>query len=240
MPTVGMIVPPAEGNVPPEPPALYPEIAFLAEGLALPELTLDGYESVIAHTANLASRLKERGAEAISLMGTSLSFYRGHEGNRQVLKAMREATGLPVTTMTDSVLSALDSFDAKRISVATAYTKPVNRTLQVYLEAAGYEVVSMVSLGLKGVSDILSVGDQELMDLGLKAHNEGPESDALFMSCGGLRTLPVVAPLEAAVNKPVITSATAGAWGAVRLVGHPGTSAGWGSLFDTDAPLLAS
>ena len=37
--TIGMIVPPAAGEVPPEPPVLYPDLTFVAEGLALPKLT---------------------------------------------------------------------------------------------------------------------------------------------------------------------------------------------------------
>ena len=101
---IGMIVPPASGEVPPEPPILYPMLNFIAEGLALPRLTPKGYDTVIEDTAGLAIKLKERGAEAIALMGTSLSFYRGPAGNRAVIEAMREATDLPVTTMTNSVL----------------------------------------------------------------------------------------------------------------------------------------
>lgn len=233
MTTIGMIVPPADGAVPPEPPVLYPDLRFVARGLALPELTPEGYDSVIDHVADLAVQLKEDGAEAVSLMGTSLSFYRGPAGNAQVLAAMQAATDLPVTTMTESVLDALRAFDAGRIAVATAYTDVVNGRLRDYLTHEGLEILSLEALSLTDVKTIQSVGDADLIALGTSAARAAPEAEALFISCGGLRTLSVIQPLEEALGIPVVSSATAGAWGAARLTGHSGQAAGYGRLFET-------
>lgn len=231
MTCVGMIVPPVDGAVPPEPPELYPDIRFVARGLALPELTPEGYDSVIDHVAGLAKALKDDGAEAISLMGTSLSFYRGPAGNAEVLAAMKAATGLPATTMTVSVIEALQAVGARKLAVGTAYTQTVNDRLRGYFTDEGFEICSLCSLDLTDVKAIQSVGDAELIALGEQAADAAPEADALFISCGGLRTLPVIVPLETATGLPVLSSATAGAWGAVRLTGHSGRAAGYGRLF---------
>ena len=92
LPTIGMIVPPAAGAVPPEPLELYGARArFIAEGLALKALSPEGYDAVIERVAALAVRLKSRGAEAISLMGTSLSFYRGAAFNDELIATMKAA-----------------------------------------------------------------------------------------------------------------------------------------------------
>ena len=164
--TVGMIVPPAAGEVPPEPPVLYPDIRFVARGLGLPELTPDGYDSVIDHVADLAVQLKAEGAQAVSLMGTSLSFYRGPQGNTEVLNAMARATDLPVTTMTDSVIDALQAVGATRLAVGTAYTDTVNRRLIDYFEQTEFDIASLKALNLTDVAKIQSVGDADLIDLG--------------------------------------------------------------------------
>ena len=228
---VGLIVPPADGAVPPEPLALYPDVTFVARGLGLPRLTKDGYDAVIDRVAQLAAELKDEGARAVSLMGTSLSFYRGPAGNAEVLEAMRRATGLPVTTMTDAVLEACAALGAQRLAVGTAYAPPVNRMLRDYLRASGLDVLGLEALNLTEIDDIQSVGTDELINLGRQASSQAPGADALFISCGGLRTLPVIAPLEAVLGIPVISSATAGAWGAVRCAGHHGqTSAPGGML----------
>lgn len=234
MTVVGLIVPPAEGAVPPEPPVLYPELRFMARGMGLPELTPEGYDSVIDYTADLALQLKQDGAHGVSLMGTSLSFYRGPQGNAQVLEAMRGATGLPVTTMTDSVIAALHTFETRRLAVATAYTDVVNARLRDYLTQAGFEILSLAALDLTDVEAIQATSTQDLVALGLEAVALADAPDALFISCGGLRTLPAILPLEAQTGLPVISSATAGAWRAAQLVGHSGRAPGHGRLFETD------
>ncbi|MDX2484639.1 MAG: aspartate/glutamate racemase family protein [Pseudodonghicola sp.] len=232
MTTIGMIVPPAAGAVPPEPPQLYPDLEFIATGLAIPEVTPEGFNQVIDRLSDLAANLKARGAQAISLMGTSLSFYRGPEGNAEVLQALRTGGGVPVTTMTDSVLAALAAVGAKRVAVATAYTDPVNQALTRYLTAFGYEVVSLEAMHLKTVDEVFATTDDDLIALGNRAVKAAPGADCLFISCGGLHTLPVIPLLETAHDLPVISSATAGAWGAARLAGHSGRAPGSGRLFE--------
>jgi len=75
-PILGMIVPTAAGQVPADAKVLYPEgVEFIATGLGLGKLTPEGYASVIDRTGELAQALAARGAQGISLMGTSLTFF---------------------------------------------------------------------------------------------------------------------------------------------------------------------
>ena len=232
MTRIGMIVPPAAGELPPEPPVLYPDIDFLSVGLGIPEVTPEGFNQVIHRLGELAAGLKDKGAEAVSLMGTSLSFYRGPEGNAEILAALAEGCGLPVTTMTDSVLEALTAVGGKRVAVATAYTDAVNQALTRYLEHSGFTVAALEAMHLKTVEQVFAVTDDDLIALGERAIAAAGEADSLLISCGGLHTLGVIPVLEARHGLPVISSATAGAWGAARLGGHSGRSPGHGKLFE--------
>lgn len=234
LPLVGMIVPPAHGQVPVEPLALYSERArFIARGLALQELTKKGYDGVIDKVTDLACELRDAGAQAISLMGTSLSFYRGESFNRDLIASMSEVTGLPTTTMTDSVIEALHVMGARRLAVATAYDPSVNRLLSAYLETAGFEIVSLKALQLTDIDAVQATGPEELIMLGNDAISAAEKPvDALFISCGGLKTLPVNPVLEAHHGLPVISSALAGAWGAMRCAGLDASAAGAGRLFE--------
>ena len=91
-PRIGLIVPPATGEVPFEGPALYgSRIAFHARGLGLGSVTPAGYDEVIESVVGHARALAEQDMRAISLMGTSLSFYRGAGFTRE----LRERTGRP-------------------------------------------------------------------------------------------------------------------------------------------------
>jgi arylmalonate decarboxylase len=224
---VGVIVPPADAVVPPELPQLYGDrLDFIAEGLALGRLTPQGYDEVIDKVAAAARRLVERGACAVALMGTSLSFYRGKAFNQQLVRTMMDATGVPVTTMSNAIVEALHAVGAHRLAVATAYTAPVNERLRDFLQQSGFEVLTLQSLDLVEVHDVHAVGDDELMALGRRAGTSAPGADGLLISCGGLRTLPVELPLERSLGVPVVSSAVAGAWAAARLAGHAGRVAG--------------
>ena len=130
---IGLIVPPADGAVPPEAPLLYPTLHFEALGLALPEISASGFDAVCGAIIDKAQRLAARGAEAISVMGTSLTFYRGADANRELQRAIRDATGLPATTMSSAVVNALRVLGVRRVGLATAYTDDLNRRLEALL-----------------------------------------------------------------------------------------------------------
>ena len=226
-PVLGVIVPPADGAIPPELPQLYGgRLACVGAGLGLPQMSQGGYDSVIGRVAELSRALAAKGAQAIALMGTSLSFYRGAEFNDRLVDTMREATGLPATTMSNAIVDALRAVGARRLAVGTAYNEDVNSRLASFLAASGFEVLALESMGLLSVEQVLSVTQDELMALGLRAAAAAPDADALLISCGGLRTLALTAPLEQRIGKPVISSAVAGAWAAARLLGLEPPSAG--------------
>ncbi len=231
MPLIGMIVPPAAGAVPPEAPALYPEGArFIAEGLGLERLTPDGYDAVIDDVVGAAERLAARSADVVVLMGTSLSFYRGAVFNRSLISAMREATGLPATTMSAAIVEALQAVGGRRVALATAYVDDVNRRLADFLQDEGFQIAGLAALEIADVNQILAVTEDTLIDLGERGAAAAPDADTLFISCGGLRTLGVTASLEATTGLPVVSSAVAGAWSAMRLAGLPTQVPGRGQL----------
>jgi len=230
-PVVGILVPPAHGEVPPEPVAIYPEIEFIATGMGLQRMNEAGYGDAIERTAEAARALKERGADAIFLGGTSISFFRGHAFNDEVEAEMARATGLPAKTLSTAIVEALRAVGAKRLAAGTAYTDAVNRLFKQYIEPLGFEVLSLRKLDLEDVDDVLVVTDDDLIALGLGAAEDAPEADTLVISCGGLRTLRVTVPLEERTALPVVSSSMAAAWAAARLVGHSGRAEGYGRLF---------
>jgi arylmalonate decarboxylase len=231
-PVIGLIVPPAAGAVPPEPPALYPSVRFTARGLGLRQLAADGYAEAVERVRMLARALvEEDGAQAVCLMGTSLSFFRGGAFNDELVAIIENATGRPATTMSHAVCGALETLGARRLAVGTAYDDDVNRRLSAFLTARGFEVRSMVGMGIVAVDDVFAVTPDQVTDLGRRAADAaGSAAEAVFVSCGGLPALHLAAALEDETGLPVVASSTAGAWGAVRLLGHSGAAPALGRL----------
>ncbi len=215
-----MIVPPAAGKVPPEATQIYPAgVQFIARGLGLNQLTAEGYDGVIGRVSELAEELAAEGADAVALMGTSLSFYKGAAFNALLHRTLSNATGLPVTTMSTGIIDSLNALGIRNVAVATAYSDDVDTKLRKFLQETGFNVCSMKNLGLVEVEKVRAVGEEEIFKLGISAARTATNSpDGLLISCGGLATGNLVDRLEQATQLPVVTSATSGVWAAARLL----------------------
>ena len=77
VPTLGLIFP-VTRPVPPEGLAMYPTgVKFITTALGLKTMTPEGYDAVIDRIGPAGEKLASQGANAVVLMGTSLSFYQG-------------------------------------------------------------------------------------------------------------------------------------------------------------------
>lgn len=228
-PVMGMIVPPADGQVPPEAKRLYPHgVKFLAEGVAFHGMTIASYEEATPRIVPAALKLKERGATAISIMGTSLTFYKGAAFNRELIDRVHRATGLPATSMSNGIVDGLKVAGARRIAVATAYTDIVNATLLGFLKDSGFEVLTMKGLNL--IDNPGAVSQDRLYDFCAGTFAGAPKADTLLVSCGGLTTIDLLVPLETKCKVPVVSSTPHALMNAVRLAGVNPRATGYGSV----------
>jgi arylmalonate decarboxylase len=228
---IGLIVPPAHGNVPPEGAILYPHLHFEAIGLALAEISPSGFNTVVDTIVEKATELRARGAEVISIMGTSLTFYRGAEFNRQLQAAVHDATKVPATTMSNAVVNALRKTGVRRVGLATAYIDDLNMRLQSFLRDEGFEITAVKGLALTDVGTVKDVTPDTLTALAETVFDMDRTAEGILISCGGLLTLDIIAGLESKLGVPVITSSPAGFWDVVRLSGKDATADGFGRLF---------
>jgi arylmalonate decarboxylase len=228
-PVLGLIAP-VDAVLPPEAVVLYPSVRFEVRGLDLKTMTPQGYDQVLQRIAPAARELSRNGAEAIVLMGTSLSFYRGASYNRELTRRMEEASGHPAVTMSTAVCNGLQSVGAHRLAVATAYDDEVNHRLRRFLREEGFDVRAIRGLGIEKVGDIGSVTREQLLKFSADVYHSADAADALLISCGGLRTLDLLAPLEADLGVPVVSSVPHALRAGVRLLGLSGSVKGYGRV----------
>ncbi len=228
-PVLGLISP-VEAAVPPEALALYPHVRFESRSVGLKTMSPEGYDQVLERIAPSAEALARTGAEALVLMGTSLSFYKGASYNRELTRRIAQASGRPAVTMSTAVCEGLRSVGAHRLAVATAYDAEVNRRLRVFLQEEGFEVRVLRGLGVEKVEDIKAVTQQGLLKFSADVFAAADRADALLVSCGGLRTLELLAPLEARCGVPVVSSLPHALWAGVRLLHVSARVAGFGRV----------
>jgi arylmalonate decarboxylase len=235
-PVLGLIFPPADRGIPEEGVAMYgAKLRFVVTGLGVERMTPEGFDAVIARIPAAAEKLAAAGAEAIELTGTSLTFYKGEAYNQQLRKAVTDASGLPATTMSNGVIDGLKAVGASRVAVATAYNDEVNDRLRAFLREHGLTPLVVTGLGIEAIADVDSVTQDDLLEFGARVRASAPEADSLLVSCGGFRTLELIAPLEARTGVPVISSMPHGLWAGARLVGLSGAAPGYGRLLSRHA-----
>jgi arylmalonate decarboxylase len=230
-PIVGLIFPPANYPIPPDAGRLYPSgVRFIGNGLGFNGMTIESYNEAIPRAMPRAQELAAQGASLISVFGSSITFYKGAAFNKELTDNVTKLTGLPATTQSNGLIDGLKHVNAKRVAVATAYTDIVTERLKVFLIEHGFEVVSTRGLGFERVPE--GGGTPEILHkLGVEAHEAATaKPDALVMSCGGLRTLDVIAPLEGAISVPVVSSTPHGLWHCARMVGVKNKIDGFGMV----------
>jgi len=135
---------------------------------------------------------------------------------------------LPATSMSTGIVDGLKVAGAKRVAVATAYTDIVNATLERFLKESGFEVVTIKGLNLIRATN--AVTQDQLFDFSASVFAGAPKADTLLVSCGGLKTIDLLVPLEAKCKVPVVSSTPHALMNAVRLAGISPRAMGYGSV----------
>ena len=175
--------------------------------------TLAAQADLLADCA--ATLLPDGSLDVVCYACTSGSLVIGEQ--RVFAELNRGAPGAVATSLISGVIRALNTLGAKRIAVATPYLDDVNRREVEYLEAAGFEVVSLCGLNLEKDSDMVRVAPDYIAEFALA--QDRADADAIFVSCGALRTLDVIGEIEARAGKPAVCSNQAMIWDCLRLAG---------------------
>jgi arylmalonate decarboxylase len=235
-PVLGLIFPPANRGVPEEGVAMYGDrLRYVVTGLGVEQMTPEGFELVLPRIPAAAEKLAAEGADAIELTGTSLTFFRGEAFNQQLREAVTKASGLPATTMSNGVIDGLKAVGAKQVAVATAYADEVNGRLRAFLIEHGLEPVVVTGMGIEAIADVERVTQDGLVEFAARVRESAPDADSMLLSCGGFRTLEIIAPIEARTGVPVISSMPHGLWAGAKLVGLSGAAPGYGTLLSREA-----
>jgi maleate isomerase len=164
--------------------------------------------------------------DVITFNCTSASFVIGDTKVQKIIQAARP--GVKATTMVTSVVSALRAMGVSRVAMGTAYTDDINGMERTFLQGHGFDCVSAEGLGLLTDADMNRVTPQSLLEFA--EYVDRPEAEAVFLSCGALRSVEIIAAAEARLGKPVICSNQASLWECLRLAGVQDRVAGFGSL----------
>lgn len=185
-----------------------------------------------------ARYLAQANVDVIAVAATFNTFYRGPEWPLEMERNLGAAVGTPVVLTSPSVIFALRTLGAHRISIATPYPDFANEKLRVYFEGLGFQVLNVdsdPSICMAGTQEINEHDPREIAKFAATAAR--PEADAMFLPCTAWRTLEVAQELEQRLGKPVVTSSQATIWRCLQTVGVDQPISGRGRLLE-DMPAI--
>ncbi|RDE07705.1 maleate cis-trans isomerase family protein [Pelagibacterium lacus] len=172
-------------------------------------------ESLLEMTTNVESAARCIAMvepQLIAFGCTSASFINGIGWDQDIARRISAASGLPAITTTTAIVEGLRAVGAKRISLVTPYVDEVNQAEIDFLNASGFEVIDLITFNLRQSGEIARVPSEVMRERVLANAEKARKGDAVFISCTNFRTLDQIDRLEAALEKPVVTSNQSTIW----------------------------
>ena len=126
----------------------------------------------------------------------------------EIVRAWKRGSPARVVTSAGALLSGLHALHATRIAMITPYAPALTELVVDYIESDGFEVVDVISLA---VVDNVEVGRLDPLSLlGHARKLDVSRADAVVLSaCVQMPSLSAISSVEADLDLPVITAATA-------------------------------
>ena len=188
----------------------------------------DGLKKMNQYIELATKELATIDPDIVVYMCTAGSFMDGDAGEKKVRQNIESIADCRVISTTQAVVEALRKFNAKKVVMLTPYNEDVTIREVNYLKSVGIDVIDHKYLD---IVDNLDRGAQIPEITFYHARKLDYESaDAIFLSCGNIRTLEIIELLEQHTGKPVVTSSVATTWLALRAAGINDPIEGFGSL----------
>jgi maleate isomerase len=178
-----------------------------------------------------AELLRTADVDVLAWNGTAGSWL-GPDRDRETVRRIEEATGVPATTSTLAYLNAFTAFGTSRIGLLTPYTRDVNEAVAARYAAEGVSVVGERHLGLSANEAFARVDPEQLVtpSLELAAGVDGRPPDAVACLCTNLHGAPIVQDVERDGGVPVLDSVAVTLWSCLAMVGAAPLAPRWGRL----------
>ena len=183
----------------------------------------------IEFMADSASRIQpDTKPNVISYSCTSGSIVIGEEKIKEEIKK-GAPYAIPMTLVT-GVVDALKELKVKNLVVGTPYLDEINTKEAEFLNNKGFSILNIQGLNLTKGVEFGTVTPEYWIKFAQEINDES--ADAIFLSCGGIRSTEVIDQIEQKVGKPVITSNQAQMWSCLRRAGVEDKILGFGELFN--------
>lgn len=162
---------------------------------------------------------------------TSATLAHGPVFDKELRARIASECGAKTVTAAGALAFALKTINAKRIGFASPYVPSLNDAAVAFLEREGFDTVARSEVhGTLDNEGQGALSPSDVFALGINADH--PEAEAIVLSCTDMRSVEVIADLEADLGKPVVTSNQAMMFQAMQVACLGPAPPGFGKLFE--------
>lgn len=178
-----------------------------------------------------ARLLADAQVDAILWNGTSGMWTEGGlEADKQLAKAMKDATSIPCSTTSIAIIEALNHLNIDMISIAVPYDQPTTARVKKFFKSANFEVYRCGRLEQTPTSNIdIAKSCTEDIKAVIRCA-KSPWTQAVVVACTNWPASSFAEDLETELEVTIIDSVTATVWCALRMIGVKKRISGWGLL----------
>jgi maleate isomerase len=165
----------------------------------------------------------------IAFASTSSGYAIGSADEAALALRLSGRIGIPVVTTCASAVQALRVLDVERIAVVHPpwFDRELNALGAAYFRCEDFHVVSSASAAVSPDPD--AIDPDEVYEW--TSRHVGDDAEAVFIGGNGFRVAAAIAPLEAAIDRPVLTANQVLLWSLFARAGISFEISGYGRLF---------
>lgn len=162
---------------------------------------------------------------------TSATLTHGPGFDAELAADIKARSGAVSLTAAGSLVAAIQALGMTKVGFSSPYLGEINVQAMDFLARNGIETVKCADVGRElGNYGQGELTPDEVFDLAREADH--PDAQAIVLSCTDMRSVEAVTRIEAALDKPVVTSNQAMMFALMRALGLPRHDGVPGRLFD--------
>ncbi len=187
-------------------------VVLVLSGFTLFELVKEDIERAYQRIEECAKDLAKVGVDFIIAGGGAVFAHKGVGSDQEAIRRIWELTKIPATTTITSEVDALKKLSIKKLAIATPHEEETNKLLKNFFEQAGFTVLKIRGLGIRGGANVAKVPSFEVYRLAKNVFLEAPGAEGIFIASPRWPTIGNIDKLEKDLGVPVVTATTAMIW----------------------------
>lgn len=182
------------------------------------DVTLDTLAAMEGELATAAGLFPQ--GHTFDVVGYGCTSGTAQIGADHVAARVREGTqATAVSEPLSALIAACRTLSLGRIAILSPYVASVSDQLRTVLQAQGIHTPILGSFDEAEEAAVAHIDAPSIITAATELATDA-DVDALFLSCTNLRTLDVIAPLQAKLGVPVLSSNLVLGWHMLRLAGQ--------------------